>query len=195
MTPDRATPPSPAAPLNTARLILRSWTPGDALALKAALDASRPELARFTPWVLDESDSVDALRQKLGRFADRFRSGTEWRYAIATQIAPALPIGECGLYPRVGPSALEIGYWLATSATRRGFATEAAAALTAEAFRLAHVEHVEIRCDPANGPSMRVPERLGYRARPAIVREDDADARRRGEVVVWDLDRASVRRA
>ena len=79
--------------------------------------------------------------------------------------------------------------------TGHGFASEAAAALTAEAFRLAHVEHVEIRCDPANEPSMRVPERLGYRARPAIVREDDADARRRGEVVVWDLDRASVRRA
>ncbi len=195
MTSDRPTPPSPPALLKTARLILRAWSPADAVALKAALDASRPELARFTPWVLDESDSVGALRQKLARFAERFHSGTEWRYAIATQLAPTLPIGECGLYPRVGPSALEIGYWLAVSATGHGFATEAAAALTAQAFRLSHIEHVEIRCDPANAPSMRVPQRLGYRARPAVVREDDADARRRGEVVVWDLDRASVRRA
>jgi RimJ/RimL family protein N-acetyltransferase len=95
-------------------------------------------------------------------------------------------VGGVSLHPRVGPGAIEIGYWLASAATGRGFATEAAEALTAEAFRGGDIERIEIRCEPANEASMRVPERLGYRARPDVVHEPATPGRPGGDVVVWE---------
>jgi RimJ/RimL family protein N-acetyltransferase len=172
--------------METARLLLRSWSPDDANALAGVLAASRTELTRWTPWVLEESDSVVTLAKKLERFAHHFETGVEWRYAMFRLADPAVPIGGCGLYPRVGPGALEIGYWLATSATGQGFATEAAAALGDEGLHLDGVERIEIRCDPDNDASMRVPRRLGYRARPGIVRETPGEGRPGGDVIIWD---------
>jgi RimJ/RimL family protein N-acetyltransferase len=186
---------TPPACIETPRLLLRPWTPDDADALIEVLTASHAALVRWTPWVLEESDTLDALRRKLGRYAEGFETGPDWRYAIVTRgdgarIDDARIVGGASLHARVGPGAIEIGYWLATAATGQGFATEAAAALTAEAFRMSHIERVEIRCDPANAASMRVPERLHYRARPSPVHEPAKPGRPAADVVVWDRPRA-----
>jgi len=183
----------PAARLVTSRLSLRPWSPDDVSVLARVLEESRAALARWTPWVLDESESAEALRGQLARFASHFTSGVEWRYAIFLQSQPARLLGGCGLFPRVGPGALEIGYWLATSATGNGFATEAAAALDDEAFRLDGVERLEIRCDPGNVASIRVPQRLGYQARSRIVHEVPGEGRPGGDVVVWERHREASR--
>ncbi len=58
--------------------------------------------------------------------------------------------------------AMEIGYWLRPDAQGSGFATDAARLMTTFAFRHAHAERVEIRCDAANHRSAAVPRRLGY---------------------------------
>jgi RimJ/RimL family protein N-acetyltransferase len=141
--------------------------------------------------VLDESETEDALRHRLERYAWNFSTGVEWRYAMTTRGDRATPVGGCGLHPRVGAGAIEIGYWVATAATGQGFATEAAAALTDEAFRMGDIARIEIRCDPANEASIAVPRRLGYRARAEIVHEIAGQGRPGGDVVVWDLTRGS----
>lgn len=51
-------------------------------------------------------------------------------------------LGGCGLYPRVGPRAVELGFWLAAAHTGRGLATQAAAALTRLAFDDRSIDHV-----------------------------------------------------
>lgn len=194
--PDAPAPAiAPESRIETRRLVLRPWTPDDAPALAHELVASRTELERWTPWVLAESESVATLRGRLERFARHFAAGVEWRYALVPRDGPDLPIGECGLFPRVGPGALEMGYWLATSATGRGLATEAAAALGDEALRLDGIARVEVRCDPDNAASMRVPERLGYRARPTPVEEPPTDGRPGGTVIVWERLRGAHRGA
>jgi RimJ/RimL family protein N-acetyltransferase len=175
----------PAVRIETPRLLLRPWTPDDADALLEVFATSRAALQRWTPWVLDESDTRDALRQKLQGHAERFSTGVEWRYAMITRDERRI-VGGASLHPRVGPGAIEIGYWLATDATGRGLATEAAAALTTEAFRMNGIERIEIRCEPANEASMRVPERLGYHPQPALVHEAPTPGRPGGDVVVWE---------
>ena len=180
---------SPPARIETPRLLLRPWTPDDAPALSEAFAASRAELARWTPWVLEESDTPDALRRKLERHAEGFATGPDWRYALLTRGDDPQLVGGASLHARVGPGAIEIGYWLATPATGQGFATDAAAALGAAAFDIPGIERVEIRCDPGNVSSMRVPERLGYRARAERVHEPAKPGRPAAEVVVWDRSR------
>ena len=176
----------PAARIDTPRLALRPWRADDAEALSEVFAASHAALERWTPWVLDGSQPLDTLREKLQRYADGFSAGVEWRYAMTARDDGRI-VGGASLHPRIGPGALEIGYWLATPETGRGFATEAAAALTAEAFAIREILRVEIRCDPANAASMRVPERLRYRARPAIHHEPPTPGRPGGDVVVWEL--------
>jgi RimJ/RimL family protein N-acetyltransferase len=102
-----------------------------------------------------------SLEERLARHAAAFASGEEWVYGLFDR-NDAEVLGGCGLYPRVGPGAVEIGYWLAAGHTGRGLATVAAGALTRIAFDTLGVERVEIRCDPRNVASARVPHRLGY---------------------------------
>ena len=90
-------------------------------------------------------------------------------------------LGGSGLHTRHGPEALEIGYWLRADSEGKGLASEAAAALTRVAFELCGVDRVEIRIDPANERSQRVPERLGF------TRRGDAAAQAPGKLGGGDL--------
>jgi RimJ/RimL family protein N-acetyltransferase len=91
-------------------------------------------------------------------------------------------LGGCGLYPRVGPTAVEVGYWLAIGHTGRGLATRATEALTRLAFLEPTIDHVEIHCDRRNSASSRVAERLGYRL-------ETNSAAAAEEILVWRLSR------
>jgi RimJ/RimL family protein N-acetyltransferase len=141
---------------------LRPWSAADAAALRIALNASDAHLRTFTPWVVDGRVPGVSLADRLAQHAADFESGKEWVYGMFSADGAEV-LGGCGLYPRVGPTAVEVGYWLAVGHTGRGLATRAAAALTRLAFVDPTIDQVEIHCDRRNTASARVPERLGYR--------------------------------
>jgi RimJ/RimL family protein N-acetyltransferase len=147
--------------IDTKRLTLRAFGPGDAIALKDAIDANLDHLQAWMPWAMSEPSPLDAIESRMERFATAFANGPEWGYAIRLTGQNEI-IGGCGLHASVGDDALEIGYWIDSRHLRRGYATEAAAALTATAFALPSITRVEIRCDPANVASAAVPRRLGF---------------------------------
>jgi RimJ/RimL family protein N-acetyltransferase len=96
--------------------------------------------------------------------------------------------GRVGLYPRVGPRALEIGYWLAVAHTGRGLATASARILTEAAFATPNIDRVEMHVEAANVASSGVPRRLGYRAlAPAPVAPDPALGA--PQLITWVLTR------
>jgi len=161
---------------------MRAWTPSDAPLLHAALEASQVHLRAWTPWVVDGRVPGLSLEERLARHASAFEKGEEWVYGILSPDGREV-LGGCGLYPRVGPNAVEIGYWLGAAHTGRGLATAAARTLTRIAFESPDVERVEIRCDPANVASARVPERLGYTA--------DATERSPEGLMIWRTTRAA----
>lgn len=174
------TPPS-TIELSDCRL--RALSPVDAEPLRAALAASDAHLRRWTPWVVDGRIPGLSLEQRLAQHAAKFDTGEEWVYSLSSLDGTEM-LGGCGIYPRVGPSALEIGYWLAVGHTGRGLATRAAWALTEVAFTDPAVDHVEIHCDHGNTASARVPERLGYRV------VEDATATPPRDLQIWRLSRA-----
>lgn len=153
--------PGLAYRIQTPRLILRCWQPADAPLLADAITASFEHLRPWMPWVHGEPEELETKVQRLRGFRAQFDTDTDYVYAIFSPDERQV-IGGTGLHPRIGEGALEIGYWISALHIGRGYATEAAAALTRAAFQIHGVERMEIRCDPANERSASVPRKLGY---------------------------------
>jgi RimJ/RimL family protein N-acetyltransferase len=165
-------------------VILRRLTVEDAAALSEAATESLEHLRPWMPWGTPEGTSFETQRERLLGPATMWNSGSGYEYGIF--LPDNRLIGGCGLHRRIGPSALEIGYWVHVAHTRRGIATACAGALTAVGFGLRGIERMEIHCDEANIASASVPPKLGYRLTGSVEHEPEAP----GEVgsrLVWVL--------
>ena len=159
--------------------------------LKAAIDDNIDHLRPWVPWADDEPSTLEAIQERVAKHAANFFGDSEWLYALHTREHGVL-VGGAGLYARVGPGAVEIGYWVHRAWTRRGFALEAAGALTHEALARADIARVEMHIDQRNAASAVIPARLGYRH----ARTDQQAPRRAGEaireIMVWEITRGGA---
>jgi RimJ/RimL family protein N-acetyltransferase len=153
--------PPPPYRIETDRLVIRCYDPGDAPLLKDAIDSSLDHLRPFMPWTDDEPQSLEEKVALLRRFRAAFDAGDNFVYGIFDPEEREL-LGGTGLHPRIGPEGLEVGYWTRTSRTRQGIATEASAAMTRVAFEICGADRVEIRIEPTNAASLAVPPKLGF---------------------------------
>lgn len=153
---------------------LRRSTLDDTEALHEAVKASFAELHPWMPWCTEPVELADQ-RGFIERSETGWTDQSTFNWLIVD--AGGNLIGTIGLMDRVGPGALEIGYWLRTDATGRGVMTCAAARVTDIALALPGVDRVEIHCDAANAASAAIPRRLGYR----LDRETQAEPSAPGE--------------
>lgn len=131
----------------------------DAAQLKDAVDRSLEHLRPWMPWIAQEPTTLAQREELLEQWDARWRAGTEYQYVIEVDGRVA---GACGLMTRVGPGALEIGYWVSADMAGRGMATAAASALTHAGLVLDGIGRIVIFHDEANRASGRVPAKLGY---------------------------------
>jgi RimJ/RimL family protein N-acetyltransferase len=170
--------------IRTERLLLRCWHPDDATRLKDAIDSSLPELRDWVPWAMGEPSPVERLAQRLSKMREQFATGEDWAFGVFDADDTQL-LGGAGLHPRGATDHLEIGYWIRTDATRRGFALEAAAALCAWARAHANVERLEIHCDAENTRSAAVAQRLGFTLTRTFRQETVTARGGERETMVW----------
>ena len=142
-------------------LLLRPWRADDLLALRAAIDESLPEVQRWLPWGKEEPSSLEHLAARLERYTQDFAAGTTWRFALVDDADGSL-LGTGALLRCTEADALEVGYWVRTSAAGQGLATRAAAALVRHAFDAHGVARMELWTLPGNDASMAVARRLGF---------------------------------
>lgn len=149
--------------LETERLVLRAFEPGDAPALFELVQASR---AHLDPWLLwpGRMSSIGAVEQWAARPHDGSESN---RLGVFTKDRDEL-LGAAGLRARsLEPGSswfyVDVSYWLGPHALGQGYATEAARRLAEHAFDDLDAPRVEIRTEPHNERSKRVAERLGFR--------------------------------
>jgi len=166
---------------------LRRYRPTDVDEVREAIDASFDELREWMPWA-QARPTEQSVRDFVHPAAIRFGGGADANYAITLTDGGSY-VGGCGLMPRVGVRALEIGYWVDSRYTRRGIATTAARLLTDAAFGLADTDRVEIHCDEANVASAGVPRKLGYRL-DRIVTDRTSSPAGTGRSMIWIVDRA-----
>lgn len=136
--------------------------PGHAPALNRALVANLDHLRPWMPWA-SEAPTMARTVELTRAGTAAWEAGTDFLYLAALAGEPGRVIGAAGLHGRIGPGAMEIGYWVCERHVGRGIATAAAGALTEAALALPGIARVEIRCDEANAASAAVPRKLGYR--------------------------------
>ena len=140
-------------------LTLRRLTAADEDDLVEVIGAS---LEHLRPWMEWTADFSRATVVKFIEGAGVRDDGPVSDAPYVVRSGAGELLGTCGLHARLGPHALEIGYWIAAAHVRKGIATLAAAALTAAAFDLPEVHAVEIHHDAANTASGAIPAKLGY---------------------------------
>lgn len=165
---DAMLPPFPFA--NSPRLQLRPMVMQEARELLAAVAASRAELGRYMSWPRDLHDLEHARRFiKMGREA--WLASRTVRLGVFERETGAL-VGNVeldGVDVRKGQG--ELGYWVRSDCTRRGYATEAARSMLRYAFETLKLHKVRADVAVGNNPSARVLEKLGF-AREGTLRED-----------------------
>ena len=130
--------------------------------LLTAIAVSIAELGAFLRWAADGVPSrLQFERAVAARDAD-FAAGTGFEYVLRER-ATGQVVGEAGGDLSSDRDAVEIGYWVRSDRTGRGYATAAASALTSLAFdTFAEIGRVEIRMDDGNRASQVIATRLGF---------------------------------
>lgn len=161
---------------------LRRLTVLDAPALSAAATESLDHLRPWMPWATPEGVSVEAQRLRMSGPAWSWAADADYGYGVF--LADGRFVGAFGVHRRIGPGALEIGYWIHVDHTRRGIATAAARALTDAGLALPGIRRMEIHCDAANRASAAVPAKLGYRMVGSEDHEPEAPGEE-GRRLIW----------
>jgi RimJ/RimL family protein N-acetyltransferase len=184
-------PPAPYR-IETERLVIRCYEPRDAPLLKDAVDSSIGHLRAWMPWAHSAPQTLDETIELVKRFRSTFDAGEDFTYGIFAADENEL-LGSTGLMPRIGPGGLEIGYWVRSSATRRGIATESSAALARIGVEVCGADRIEIRIDPRNEASLGVPRKLGFVEEATLRRRlpsPEAEAQR--DVTIFTLFREDL---
>ncbi|HEX2773813.1 MAG TPA: GNAT family N-acetyltransferase [Micromonosporaceae bacterium] len=172
----------PPEMINAGEVVLKRWEPAWADEAARAVRESLPELQPFMPWAHNEYD-VDASRSFIETSVNQWAEGTAFNYAVFTTAGEL--VGSSGLMTRMGPGTLEIGYWIHSAHTGRGYASGAVAALTRVALTLPGIDRVAIKHDVANPASGAVAAKAGFTEVERVEREPEAPGET-GVDVVWE---------
>ena len=151
-----------ARPRSTPRFELRPFRRRDVDTLIAAVGDSIDELERWLPWVHRRYGRADALRF-IRDSAAAWIEGRAYDFAIRRPESANHHIGNISIWPtsrreRSG----EVGYWIRSSETGIGIATEVAAAVLTVGFEEIGLHRVTLRIAVGNDPSERIAEKLGF---------------------------------
>lgn len=144
--------------LETERLCLRLFTPGDASALSAI--TCDPEVMRY----IGEGRPISAREtaENLESIIRGFRRRGFGRWAVVQKETGRL-LGYCGFSTSIPAAGVELAYMLARPFWGQGLATEAARACLRYAFEELRLDSVSAITRPTNVRSRRVMEHLGMK--------------------------------
>jgi RimJ/RimL family protein N-acetyltransferase len=174
--------------LDAGPIRLQRWTVDRADHLDQAINESLTELIPFMPWATADHD-LEATSGFLVRSHGEWDTGENFNYAMLTPAGEV--VGGCGLMTRLGPGVFEIGYWVHSAYSGRGYATAAALALTQAGLAQPGIDRVEIRHDVDNPASGRVAAKAGFHEVCQIEAEKKAPGDS-GTHLVWACGRPNL---
>ena len=154
----------------TDRLHIRNPLPGDGKAVHQSIEASLNELKPYMPFAHSDQSEADVeanIRESHAAFLKR----EDLRLLIFHKQSGVF-IGSTGLH-RIDWNVrkFEIGYWIDSNYTGKGYMTEAVNGIVSFAFQELEARRLEIRCNADNSQSRKVAERCFFQLE-AILRND-----------------------
>jgi len=176
--------------LTSDALVLRPFRMEDADEIHDAVRESMKELSQWLSWCHPAYAIQDTLQFLAGR-AEAFQKDGEHGFAVIERAGGRL-VGAIGIN-QVDKAALRanLGYWLRTSATGRGFAALGTRLVAQWALGAYGLERIEIVAAIGNRASQRVAERVGA-TREGIARNRLRVHGIQHDAVVFSLTRADV---
>ena len=158
--------------IRSQRLWLRAPHPCHAAEMNEAIRESIDELQPWMDWAQQVPSLRESIDQQL-RAREAFLAREELQLIL---FCGDRLVGSTGLQ-RIDWEVpkFEIGYWIRTSDTGRGYASEAVSTIASFAFEQLSARRVEIRSSARNQRSRAVPERLGFDLE-GILRNDSLEA-------------------
>ena len=139
------------------RLILREWRGSDVSTVQEASQDPLIPLLTTVPATNGAPEAIAFIARQRNRLATR--AG----YVFAIADASDHAVGHIGLFFSTGAGArASVGYWIAPSQRRQGYATEALSILTTWALDRPELDRIELYVEPWNSGSWRAAESAGY---------------------------------
>ena len=152
-------PPVPRVQLTAGALVIRPWRLDDAAALAAAARESSAEILPWMGWARPDYSVEDAVT---------FLAGTALAWTEERAHEFAVTGADGGLLGGVGVNQINrlhrfanLGYWVRTSAARRGVTSAAARAVARWALATLDIHRLEIVVGVGNVASEGVAARIG----------------------------------
>jgi [ribosomal protein S5]-alanine N-acetyltransferase len=155
--PDQVSLSYPDPPLTDGTILLRRWTETDIGCVEEASRDPRIPEGTTVPASFTEAEGRAWIERQWGR-AD---TGEGLSLAIA-EADSGEALGAAVLLLRPQPGSAEIGYWVIPRARGRRLASRAVALLARWALTEAGLARVEALVEPANTPSQRILEGVGF---------------------------------
>ena len=128
------------------------------------------------------------------RQRSRAASGQRYSFAVADSTTGAA-VGEIGLWLRdLSEGRATVGYWIAASRRRRGWAGRALAVVSGWGLQLPDVHRLQLYVEPRSAGSRRAAEGAGYQ-REGLLRSWPQVGDQRRDMYMYSLIGSDARRA
>lgn len=172
-------------------VVLRQLDLADVADVFRAVRESRTELSRWMPWCTPDYDQATAAEYVKKTQLDR-KAGRSFEFGVFG--ADGEYLGNCGLnWVNTQDKCANLGYWIRTPRTRRGFATSAVIELARWGFRNTDLNRFEIVASVENVASQRVAERAGAQ-REGVARQRIMIGGRVHDAAVFSIVRTAASR-
>jgi RimJ/RimL family protein N-acetyltransferase len=161
---------TPDQPLTTERLILRPYRPDDVPSLHAMFGDA--DVSRYLHW---QPMDLEQARAKVEQRLRQASIGADSHALVlaAIEAASGQYVGEMMLAIRSAEHLQgEIGWSMHPAFHGRGFATEGAREMLRVGFEVLGLHRIAAECDPRNGASIHVMEKLGMRREADLVESE-----------------------
>lgn len=141
-------------------VLLRPYAPNDVVTLYAAARESIAEVGRWLPWCHADY-ALEEAEAWIGGRKSAWVAGSEYSFAVIDRTSERM-VGGCGLN-QIEPQTLRanLGYWIRTTDSRRGYATRAARLLARWGVETLKLQRLEIVAAMGNIASQRVALKAG----------------------------------
>ena len=170
----------------TDRLVIRCYESNDAELVLEAITNSLENLKQWMPWANNEPSSLKSKKELLAKFKLDFVQNIDYNFGLFNWHEDVL-IGSAGLHTRIGPKSRENGYWINSKYLNQGYATECVRALIKVGFKYQGIENIQIRCDPNNVVSQRIPKKLGFDLIDVLERNTTTPGDDLRDTMIWNM--------